>query len=517
MLLCLVVATFAGVLAVFALHDQPAFYAQGDKDAYTVHWDADPAHAAAPPIVGASGGNKYWQENNAVHPHHFPSARPPKKPNGTIYSALSENSAFSRLLKVVNISDEIISVLNDSSITLTFFALPNQAIPKPLTHKQPSRKETLDFAGTDVSLTELVTHVESFDTADMDAQSRPQKEVIKKIVTAVLSYHILPDSLDVAALKKNTTYATKLSRVFGALNDGPLRLRVGSALPFVRINSYSDVIVPDIKATNGLIHVVDRPLIIPSSVFQKLFLLQHEFSTLSSAIQRTGLTDVVDYKLIHRSFVELPATVGSPVVTIFAPSNKAFAKLPKKLQLFLFSPFGKRALKKILQYHVVPNVTLHSGWLHTSVIASSLQKSFRPKPHLPKRPTHAPHAKPEFIANYTLPTALANHTLNVLVVRLPIRLPFPRHSQRIGHVTRMILNGQPVKLHDGVALNGAIHIIDRLLSPHPLKGRPEHGRPRPPPAQENIFESYDAEHAGENNLDDWEDWELWLPAWAEEN
>lgn len=52
---------------------------------------------------------------------------------------------------------------------------------------------------------------------------------------------------------------------------------------------------------------------------------------------------------------------GSPAVTVFAPSNKAFEALPSDLRLYLFSPFGKRALRKVLEYHIVPEFVLHSG------------------------------------------------------------------------------------------------------------------------------------------------------------
>jgi uncharacterized surface protein with fasciclin (FAS1) repeats len=41
--------------------------------------------------------------------------------------------------------------------------------------------------------------------------------------------------------------------------------------------------------------------------------------------------------------------------TVFAPTNKAFEKLPKKLVKYLLSPEGANDLKEILLYHVVGN------------------------------------------------------------------------------------------------------------------------------------------------------------------
>lgn len=45
---------------------------------------------------------------------------------------------------------------------------------------------------------------------------------------------------------------------------------------------------------------------------------------------------------------------------MFAPSNFAFQKLPAKVTAFLFSSYGQKYLKALLQYHVVANQTLYS-------------------------------------------------------------------------------------------------------------------------------------------------------------
>lgn len=46
--------------------------------------------------------------------------------------------------------------------------------------------------------------------------------------------------------------------------------------------------------------------------------------------------------------------------TIFAPSNAAFAKLGRKANKFLFSPWGKPYLAALLRNHIVENSTLFS-------------------------------------------------------------------------------------------------------------------------------------------------------------
>lgn len=64
------------------------------------------------------------------------------------------------------------------------------------------------------------------------------------------------------------------------------------------------------------------------------------------ALVKTGLIDVFD-----------PSTskIGG---TLFAPTNQAFAKLPAKVNAFLFSPAGQKYLKALLKYHLVPGHTV---------------------------------------------------------------------------------------------------------------------------------------------------------------
>lgn len=77
----------------------------------------------------------------------------------------------------------------------------------------------------------------------------------------------------------------------------------------------------------------------------------------TSAIQRINFTDAVDWHWDRSS----KTLEGSPAVTFFAPTNAAFRRIPRKLKFFLFSPFGARALQKILSLHVVPDYVLHSS------------------------------------------------------------------------------------------------------------------------------------------------------------
>lgn len=64
-----------------------------------------------------------------------------------------------------------------------------------------------------------------------------------------------------------------------------------------------------------------------------------DFSTLVTAIKAAGLTETLK---------------GKGPYTVFAPTNEAFAKLPKGTLAMLLKPQNKAKLVKVLTYHVVP-------------------------------------------------------------------------------------------------------------------------------------------------------------------
>ncbi|AKG20597.1 fasciclin domain-containing protein [Calothrix sp. 336/3] len=68
-----------------------------------------------------------------------------------------------------------------------------------------------------------------------------------------------------------------------------------------------------------------------------------QFSTLVKALKAAGLVETLQ---------------GKGPFTVFAPTNEAFAKLPKDAVEDLFKPENKEVLVKILTYHVVPGQVL---------------------------------------------------------------------------------------------------------------------------------------------------------------
>ena len=68
-----------------------------------------------------------------------------------------------------------------------------------------------------------------------------------------------------------------------------------------------------------------------------------DFSTLVAAVKAAGLVDTLS---------------GKGPFTVFAPTNEAFAKLPKETLADLLKPENKEKLASILTYHVVPGTVM---------------------------------------------------------------------------------------------------------------------------------------------------------------
>lgn len=145
---------------------------------------------------------------------------------------------------------------------MTFFAVPDWALKRP-GHRHPhgphrgeTREKALEFADEDkpYDLLELVSAVEDIEESFDEPDKERRRKFIKKIVTAILAYHILPEGLDSQQLAQNLTFATNLTLPHGSPDRKPLRLRVQKIMlpPKLNVNLYSEVVKADIKAKNGL-------------------------------------------------------------------------------------------------------------------------------------------------------------------------------------------------------------------------------------------------------------------------
>lgn len=109
----------------------------------------------------------------------------------------------------------------------------------------------------------------------------------------------------------------------------------------VVLNGTVNVTATDIKASNGVIHVIDAVIIPPVlPTITELVVEDDLLSTLEAAVVAADLAETLD---------------GEGTFTVFAPTNAAFDALPEgTLEALLADPEGQ--LKEVLFYHVAGEV-----------------------------------------------------------------------------------------------------------------------------------------------------------------
>jgi transforming growth factor-beta-induced protein len=194
-------------------------------------------------------------------------------------------------------------------------------------------------------------------------------------------------------------YSTMLTSKFvPTVNGAAVKIDVSSG---VMVNDAS-VVKADIKAINGVIHIIDKVLIPPSKNLVETALANApEFSILVEAVQKAKLVETL--------------STGGPF-TVFAPTNAAFAALLAELKVSSLDALSEETVKNVLLYHVV------SG----RVFSSDLQAG---------------------------PVNTLNGTFNVNLSNLKIT----DANMREAGLVPSLLNIQ--------AKNGVIHVIDRVILP----------------------------------------------------
>lgn len=105
----------------------------------------------------------------------------------------------------------------------------------------------------------------------------------------------------------------------------------------VKINA-ANVTKADIGCTNGVIHIIDSVILPESRAIPALARDNGNFKTLLAAVEAAGLAETLS---------------GTGPFTVFAPTDDAFARMPKSVLAALLKPENKDTLTKILTYHVV--------------------------------------------------------------------------------------------------------------------------------------------------------------------
>jgi transforming growth factor-beta-induced protein len=155
---------------------------------------------------------------------------------------------------------------------------------------------------------------------------------------AVLLYHVAPGRVTAADVVKLSSVKT--------LEGSSLSIKVSNGSVYV---DQAKVTTPDVMASNGVIHVIDSVLIPmatpaePAKNIVKTAIAAGQFKTLASLLTKAGLAGTLQ---------------GKGPFTVFAPTDAAFAKVPKATLAALAK--DKAKLKAVLLYHVAKGKVMSS-------------------------------------------------------------------------------------------------------------------------------------------------------------
>jgi len=150
------------------------------------------------------------------------------------------------------------------------------------------------------------------------------RETLKNL----LAYHIVPG---------NSTSSVVGTWSFGNTLNGQ-RFTV-NATNGISVDGFK-VVTPDIKCNNGVIHVIDGVMWPETKNVLEVAQNAGKFRTFWAALEAAGLTSTIQ---------------SEGPFTILAPSDEAFAKLPKGEIEKLFMPANKAQLVEFLNAHIIPS------------------------------------------------------------------------------------------------------------------------------------------------------------------
>ncbi|MFV8367339.1 fasciclin domain-containing protein [Flavobacterium sp. XS1P27] len=160
-------------------------------------------------------------------------------------------------------------------------------------------------------------------------------DVPKEALTQILLNHVVTGT--VKSTELTTGYIKTLAKGTASTSN-TLSMYVNTSSG-VKLNGIATVTTADIMASNGVIHIVDKVIDLPTIVTHAA--ANGNFSTLVSVLNRSGQPNFIT------------ALSGTGPFTVFAPTNAAFTALNTELAPGGIAGVSAANLTKVLQYHVV--------------------------------------------------------------------------------------------------------------------------------------------------------------------
>jgi uncharacterized surface protein with fasciclin (FAS1) repeats len=180
-------------------------------------------------------------------------------------------------------------------------------------------------------------------------------DVPKEALTQILLNHVVNGAVKSTDL--TTGYIKTLAKGTASTTN-TLSMYVNTAAG-VKLNGVATVTTADIMASNGVVHIVDKVIDLPTIVTHAA--ANANFSTLVSVLNRSG----------QPNFITALSATGP--FTVFAPTNASFTALNTELAPGGIAGVSAANLTKVLQYHVaspanVLAATLTEGQVVTPIL-----------------------------------------------------------------------------------------------------------------------------------------------------
>ena len=184
-------------------------------------------------------------------------------------------------------------------------------------------------------------------------------EVPTDILRKILLNHVISGTVkssDLAAAVSGYTSTNATN------TDGNFLSMYFSTNNGVVFNGVSTVLNPDIAASNGVVHVVDLLIELPTVV--TFATTNPGFETLVSALTRDDLSE---------DFVSILSTTTEPApFTVFAPTNEAFSSLFSELSIDSLNDIDTATLESTLGTHVVAEANVRFEDLSDGMIITTI-------------------------------------------------------------------------------------------------------------------------------------------------
>lgn len=179
-------------------------------------------------------------------------------------------------------------------------------------------------------------------------------DVPKDVLTQILLNHVVSGSVKSTDL--STGYIKTLAKGTASSTNN-LSMYVNTASG-VKLNGVATVTTADVMASNGVIHIVDKVIGLPTIVTHAT--ANRNFTSLVVALTAAGQPDFVGI------------LSGTGPFTVFAPTNDAFTALNTELAPGGIAGVSSTNLTKVLKYHVA-NGNVLAASLTEGQMVSTLQ------------------------------------------------------------------------------------------------------------------------------------------------